>query len=188
MAYNCKVCPRSFPKKYNRDRHELQVHGRLDDVVTESHDSEPPKKRPNPSEDPEEVDTESNDSEDEDAESNDSEPLSVKNKSSLSASESEEDSDEEQDINKYDLDIGNQLIEMAGEEGNHVKAMLKLLDTFHRLKKSIIYERIRNAARHFDDIDHLSRNQLMRRAIAFRVDDIDEIVRRCLGKEIEDEF
>ena len=77
------------------------------------------------------------------------------------------------------MDIGDQLIEMAGEGGDYVKAMLTLLDTNHRLKKSHIYAGIRNAARHFDDIDRISRKQLMRRAVAFRVEDINRIVERC---------
>ena len=193
---------RSFPRRYNKDRHEFNVHGTWLNEDSEplsvkpntlggvhSRDSEPLSVKPNLLEDvseppkilnplDEDEGTEDEDIEDEDTESNDSEPPKKKKKQ-LSDSESEEESDEEQEMNKYDLDIGDQLIAMTKEGGSHVKAMLVLLNINHQLKKSNIYENIRSAARHYDDVGGLIRKDLMKKAVLMRKDDIKRIVERC---------
>ena len=193
---------RSFPRRYNKDRHEFNLHGTWLNEDSEplsvkpntlggvhSRDSEPLSVKPNLLEDvseppkilnplDEDEGTEDEDIEDEDTESNDSEPPKKKKKQ-LSDSESEEESDEEQEINKYDLDIGDQLIAMTREGGSHVKSMLVLLNINHQLKKSNIYEMIRSAARHYDDVGGLIRKDLMKKAVLMRKDDIKRIVERC---------
>ena len=210
---------RSFPRRYNKDRHEFNLHGTWLNEDSEplsvkpntlggvhSRDSEPLSVKPNLLEDVSESPKilnpleEDEETEDEDTESNDSEPLKKKRqlsepeseeeadedseppkkkKKQLSDSESEEESDEEQEINKYDLEIGDQLIAMTREGGSYVKAMLVLLNINHQLKKSYIYENIRSAARHYDDVGRLLRKDLMKKAVLMRKDDIKRIVERC---------
>ena len=213
---------RSFPNKYNKDRHEFNVHGTWLNEDPEplsvkpntlggvhSRDSEPLSVKPNLLEDvseppkilnpleedegTEDEDTESNDSEppkkkrqlseseSEEESDEDSEPPKKKKKKQLSDSESEEESDEEREFNKYDVLVANELIDIAGEEGDYGKAWLNLLDIFHWMKKSIIYENIRSAARHYDDIARASRAKLMKKAVAFQIEDINEIMRRTVA-------
>ena len=190
---------RSFPKKYNRDRHAFSVHGTSDDKPNplEDEKSNPSEYVPNPlfakpnpseetddadTEDTEDADTEDADTEDADSADTDDEGIKPTKKRHLSESESEEDSEEELEFNNYDILVANELIEMAGEEGYYGTAWLRLLDMNHWLKKSIMYENIRSAAKHFDDIDRVSRTQLMKKAVAFRMEDINEIIKETLRR------
>ena len=202
---------RSFKNKYNRDRHAFNVHGTSDDKPNPLEDEplsmkpnpledekpnpseyvpEPLFAKPNPSEETddadtegtEDADTEDADTEDADSADTDDEGIKPTKKRHLSESESEEDSDEELEFNNYDILVANELIEMAGEEGHYGTAWLRLLDMNHWLKKSIMYENIRSAAKHFDDIDRVSRTQLMKKAVAFRMEDINEIIKETLRR------
>ena len=83
-------------------------------------------------------------------------------------------------FNKYDFMIGNKLVEMAGEEGDFKKALVKLLDMIHWMKKSNIYEIIRNAESHYGDLKHISRKDRMRLAIHLRKDAIDQLMEHQL--------
>ena len=79
-------------------------------------------------------------------------------------------------FNKYDFMIAKVLVEMAGEEGDFKKALVKTLDMNRWMKKSNIYEIIRNAESHYGDLKHISRKDLMRLAIDLQEDAVNQLM------------